>query len=62
MFRENISCLPLPKIIEELCQPCVQNYSLDISEVIVEEEKTTYKNEKPSQMNSFSEDTLEDMK
>jgi len=45
----------LPKIIQDLCQPC--------NDVIIEDTKTTHKREYLSpKMNSFSEDTLEDMK
>jgi len=49
----------LPKIIQDLCQPCNDV----IIEDTFEDTKTTHKREYLSpKMNSFSEDTLEDMK
>jgi len=59
----------LPSIVQELCQTCkesCQETSNDTEEFITYKEKgkiiTVRKDQVPPRMDSFSEDTLEDMK
>ena len=49
----------LPGIIQNLCETCEENNSNEFTY----EQTRTYKSEQPShKINSFSDDTLEDMK
>ncbi len=55
----------LPSIVQELCQTCKDacNETTEQSDCTEDSTKSTYESEQvTSEMNSFSDDTLEDMK